>query len=75
MNNEENGNPVQAEDISSTDMGPEQKLTKLPEAGPQDPNSSVPIVADNPRVVLAIEQQLDADGSASSSIDNEAQTD
>jgi DMSO/TMAO reductase YedYZ molybdopterin-dependent catalytic subunit len=75
MNNEEAGDSLQPEDMPSTGIGPEQEMAELSEAGPEDANPSVPIAIENPEAVEAIEQQVDADGSPSLSVDHEPRTD
>jgi DMSO/TMAO reductase YedYZ molybdopterin-dependent catalytic subunit len=75
MNNEETGDSLQPEDMPSTGIGPEQEMAELSEAGPEDANPSVPIAIENPEAVEAIEQQVDADGSPSLSVDHEPRTD
>ena len=50
-------------------------MAKLPEAGPEDANPSAPIAIEKPEAVEAIEQQVDADGSPSLSVDHEPRTD
>jgi len=88
VNNEERGDSLQLEelraerarwhvlaDIPSTVIGPEQEMAELPKAGPEDANPSVTIAIENPEAVEAIEQQVDADGSPSLSVDHEPRTD
>ena len=75
MNNEEKGASLQPEGIPSTGTGPEQETAELPEADPEDQNPSVPIAIENPEAVETIEQQVDADGSPWSSVDQEPRTD
>src|ERR1700691_2151498 len=74
MNNEEKGNSLEPEDTSSTGTGSKLETTKLPEAGPEDVNPSVPMAIEKPEAVEAIEQLVDADGSPSLSVDHEPRT-
>ena len=55
MSNEEKADPAKSEDIPSTDVGPEQKLTESLGAGPEDADPHVVILPDNPVAVVAIE--------------------
>ena len=75
MNSEERDDSLQSEDIPSTGVGPEQEMVELPEAGPEDLNPSVPIAIENAEAVDAIEQQVEADGPPSLSVDHEPRTD
>ena len=76
MNYKENSDDsLQPTDIPSTGIGPKQEMAELPEAGPEDANPSVPIAIEKPGGVEAIEQQVDADGSPSLSVDHETRTD
>jgi DMSO/TMAO reductase YedYZ molybdopterin-dependent catalytic subunit len=75
MNNEEKGNSLEPEDISSTGTGSKLETTKLPEAGPEDANPAAPIATETPQAVEAIEQPVDADGSPSSSVEPAPRTD
>ncbi len=75
MNSEEKGDSLEPEDISSTGTGSKLETTKLPEAGPEDANPSVPMSIEKPEAVEAIEQQVDADGSSSSSVEPAPRTD
>jgi DMSO/TMAO reductase YedYZ molybdopterin-dependent catalytic subunit len=75
MNNEEKAYSLEAEDISSKGIGSKLEATKLPEAGPEDANPSAPMAIEKPEVVEAIEQQVDADGSPSSSVEPTPRTD
>src|SRR5258707_15466945 len=61
--------------MPSTDFGPKQEVAELPEAGPEDASPSVPMAIEKPEAVEAIEQQVDADGSPSLSVDHEPRTD
>ena len=74
MNNEEKGNSSEPEDIPSTGTGSNLETTKLPEAGPEDTNPDALIATKALQAVEATEQQVDADGSSSSSEDREPQT-
>jgi hypothetical protein len=78
MNHKENGDDsLQPKDIPSTGIEPKQAMAELPEAGPEDPSRSVPmaIEIEKPEAVEAIEQQADADGSPSLSVDHEPRAD
>src|SRR6266853_916951 len=68
---------LQPKDKPSTDIEPKQEIAELPEASPEDANPSVPTATENekPEGVEAIEQQVDADGSPSLSVDHEPRTD
>jgi DMSO/TMAO reductase YedYZ molybdopterin-dependent catalytic subunit len=74
MNSEEKGDSLEPEDISSTGTGSKLETTKLPEAGPEDANPSVPMAIEKPEAVEAIEQQVDAEGSPSLLVDHEPRT-
>jgi DMSO/TMAO reductase YedYZ molybdopterin-dependent catalytic subunit len=74
MSNEEKADPAKSEGMPSTGTGPERKLTKSLEAGPENADPHVVILPDNLVAVAAIEQQLDADGSVSS-MDDEQRSD
>jgi DMSO/TMAO reductase YedYZ molybdopterin-dependent catalytic subunit len=76
MNHKENGDDsLQPKDIPATGIGPKQEMAALPEAGPEDADPSVPIAIEKPEAVEAIEQQVDADGSPTLSVDHEPRTD
>jgi DMSO/TMAO reductase YedYZ molybdopterin-dependent catalytic subunit len=75
MNNEEKGDSLQGKDIPATDIGPKQKIAELPAAGPEDASASAPLAVEDPEAVEAVEQQVDADGSPSSSVDHEPRAD
>jgi DMSO/TMAO reductase YedYZ molybdopterin-dependent catalytic subunit len=75
MNNEEKDNSFKPEDISSTGAGSKLETTKLPEAGSEDANPSAPMAIERPETVETIEQQVDADGSPSSSLESAPRTD
>src|SRR6266436_3682911 len=75
MNNEEKGDSLQGEDMPLTGLGPKQEVAELPEAGPEDASPSVPMAIEKPEAVEAIEQQVDADGSPSLSVDHKLRTD
>jgi len=75
MNNEEKAYSSEAEDISSKGIESKLEATKLPVAGPEDANPSAPMAIEKPEVVEAIEQQVDADGSPSSSVEPAPRTD
>ena len=74
MNNEEKSNSLEAKDISSPGTGSKLETTKLPEASPEDTNPA-PIATETPEAVEAIEQQVAADGSPSSSVEPAPRTD
>jgi DMSO/TMAO reductase YedYZ molybdopterin-dependent catalytic subunit len=74
MNHKEKGDDsLQPKDMPSTGIGPKQEMTELPEAGPEDAKPSVDI--EKREAAEAIEQQGDADGSPSLSVDHEPRTD
>jgi DMSO/TMAO reductase YedYZ molybdopterin-dependent catalytic subunit len=75
MKSEEKSDSVEPEDIASTSTGSKRETTKLAEAGPEDTNPATPIASETPQAVEAIEQQVDADGSPSSSVEAAARTD
>src|SRR6202795_3401156 len=75
MNNEEKAYSLEAEDISSTGIGSKVEATKLREAGPGNANPSVPMAIEKREAVEAIEQQVDAVGSPSSSVEPAPRTD
>jgi DMSO/TMAO reductase YedYZ molybdopterin-dependent catalytic subunit len=75
MNSEEKGDSLEPEDISSTGTGSKLETTKLPEAGPEDANPSVPMAIEKPEAAETIEQQVAADGSSSSSVESAPRTD
>ena len=79
MNYKDNGgDSLQPKDTPSTGAEPKQKIAELPEAAPEDTNSSVPIAIEKPEAVESVveekDQQVDADGSPSSSVDHHSQT-
>src|ERR1700733_8690190 len=75
MNNKEKGNSLEPEDIPSTGTGYKLETRKLPEAGPEDANSSVPMAIEKQEAVEAIEQPVDADGSPPLSAEPAPRTD
>src|ERR1700754_3605343 len=75
MNDEEKGNSLEPEDISSTATRPKLETTKLPEACPEDTNPTAPIATETPQAVEAIEQSADVDGSPSPSVEPAPRTD
>jgi secreted protein with Ig-like and vWFA domain len=75
MNDEENGDSLEPEDTPSTGNGSSPETTSLPEADREDTNPDVPIATKTPEAVEAIEQSVDADGSPSSSVDQELRAD
>src|SRR6266481_2972025 len=66
---------LQPKDKPSTDIEPKQEIAELPEASPEDASPSAQLVIAKPEGVEAIEQQVDADGSPSLSVDHEPRTD
>src|SRR6266481_6213553 len=66
---------LQPKNTPSTGIGPKQEMAKLPEAGPEDANPSVPIATAKSEAVEATEQQLAADRSPSLSAGHEPPTD
>jgi hypothetical protein len=77
MNRKENGaDSLQPKDLTTAGIGPKQEMAELPEAGAEDANLFVPIAVEHekPKAVEAIEQQVDADGSPSLSVDYEPRT-
>jgi hypothetical protein len=74
MNNEKKEN-LEPEDIPSTDTGSKLEATKLPEHGPEDTHPAAPIATEKPEAVEAIEQQVDADASSSSTVEPAPRTD
>ncbi len=73
MNHKENcDDSLQPKGMSSTRIGPRREMAELPEAGPDD---AVPTAIEKPEAVEAIEQQVDADGLPSLSVDHEPRTD
>jgi DMSO/TMAO reductase YedYZ molybdopterin-dependent catalytic subunit len=75
VKNEEKGNTLESEDTSSAKTGSRLETTQLPEAGPEDTNPVAPIATETPKAVQAIEQPVDAEGSASSSVEPAPRTD
>jgi hypothetical protein len=75
MNNEGKNNSLISEDIASTGTGSKLGTKKSPEAGSEDTKTATPIATETPQSVEAIEQQVDADGSPSLSVDDEPRTD
>ena len=71
MNNEEKGNSLEPEDVSSTGTGSKPESTKLPEPAPEDIVPAAPIATETPQAVEAIEH----DGSPSSSVKPAPRTD
>jgi hypothetical protein len=69
MNNEEKADSLEPEEIPSTEIESKPEATKLPEAAPEDTNSSVPMATEKPETVEAIERPVDAGGSPSSSVE------
>ena len=56
-------------DKAASSVAAKQETAKLPEAGPEDANPSVPVAIEKPDAVEEIEQQVDADGLPSSSVE------
>jgi DMSO/TMAO reductase YedYZ molybdopterin-dependent catalytic subunit len=75
VKNEEKGNSLEPEDVSSTKAGSRRETTQLPEAGPEDTNPVAPTAAETPKALEAIEQSVDAEGSPSSSVEAASRTD
>jgi DMSO/TMAO reductase YedYZ molybdopterin-dependent catalytic subunit len=75
MNNEGEGNSSEPEDIPSTDAGSKLETTKSSDAGPEGTNIAVPTNTESSQAVKAIERSAVADGSPSSSVDDEPRTD
>lgn len=76
MNHEENGDDsLRPKDIPSTGIKPKQEMADSTGAGPEDVNPSVPMAIETPEGVEAIDQQVNADGSPSFSVDHEPRTD
>jgi DMSO/TMAO reductase YedYZ molybdopterin-dependent catalytic subunit len=72
---EKDDDSLHPKDTPSTAMGPTQEMAELPEAGPQDVKPSVPRDIEKSEAVEAIEQQGDAGGSPSLSVDHEPRRD
>jgi DMSO/TMAO reductase YedYZ molybdopterin-dependent catalytic subunit len=76
MNHKEHGDDsLQPTDIPSTSIRPKPEMAELPAPGPDDANPSAPTAVEKPEAVEAKEQQVDADGSPSLSVDHESRTD
>jgi hypothetical protein len=75
MNNGEKCNLSEPEDIASTSTVSKLEMTKLSEDGPEDTNPAAPTAIEKPEAVEAIEPQVDADGSPSSSVEPAPRTD
>jgi DMSO/TMAO reductase YedYZ molybdopterin-dependent catalytic subunit len=75
MSNEEKCNSLQPEGTPSMGNGSKLENPKLPEAGPADTNAAAPIAIESPQALEAIEQQLDASGSPSPSVEPPPRTD
>jgi DMSO/TMAO reductase YedYZ molybdopterin-dependent catalytic subunit len=75
MNNEERGNSIEPEDITSTGTGSKPKMAALPEVGHEDANPSAPPSIERPGGAEAIEQQVAPDVSTSALVDLEPRTD
>jgi DMSO/TMAO reductase YedYZ molybdopterin-dependent catalytic subunit len=56
-------------DEAASCVAAKQEIAELPEAGPEDANPSVPMTIEKPGAVEAIAQQVDADGTPSSSVE------
>jgi DMSO/TMAO reductase YedYZ molybdopterin-dependent catalytic subunit len=75
MNNEEKANSLEPQDIPSTDTGSRLQITTSPKAGLEHTNPAVPIATETPQAAEAIKQQVDTDGSPSSSVEPAPRTD
>jgi DMSO/TMAO reductase YedYZ molybdopterin-dependent catalytic subunit len=73
--NEEKGNSIGSEDLSSTSPGSNLETAKSLVTGSEDTNPTTPVGAETPRAVVAMEQLVGEDGSLSSSVDHEPRTD
>jgi DMSO/TMAO reductase YedYZ molybdopterin-dependent catalytic subunit len=62
-------------DEGASSLTARQEIAQLPDAGPKDANPSVPMAIGTPEAVEAIEQQVDAAGSPSSSVEPAPRTD
>jgi DMSO/TMAO reductase YedYZ molybdopterin-dependent catalytic subunit len=62
-------------DEAASSVAAKQEMAELSEAGPEDANPSVSMAIEKPEAVEAIEQQVDADGSSSSSTEPAPRTD
>ena len=56
-------------DEAPSSVAAKQEMAELPEAGPEDANPSVPMAIEKPEAVEAIKQQVDADGTPSTSVE------
>jgi DMSO/TMAO reductase YedYZ molybdopterin-dependent catalytic subunit len=74
MNNEEKGNSVKPDDVSSTGTGSKLEATKLLEPGPEDANPATPIATKARLFAEPIDQPRDAHGSPRLSVDREPRT-
>jgi DMSO/TMAO reductase YedYZ molybdopterin-dependent catalytic subunit len=75
MNSEKKSNSSEPEDTSSPGTESKLETMKQPEVDREDTDPAVPIATETPQAVVAVEQQVDADGSPSLSVDHEPQTD
>jgi DMSO/TMAO reductase YedYZ molybdopterin-dependent catalytic subunit len=69
------GDSLQPKDKPSPGVEPKQETPESPKAGPEGATPSAPIVIKKPKAGGAVEQQVDADGSPSSSGDHKPRTD
>src|SRR5438445_485919 len=69
MNDEEKANSLEPEDTPSTGTGSKLEETKLLEGGPGDTNPAAPIAIETSQPIKAMEEQVDAEGSSSSSVE------
>ena len=65
MNSEQKGHSSEPKDTSSSNSVPDQGITGLSGAGPEDANLSVPAAIEKPETVEATEQEADVNGSSS----------
>jgi DMSO/TMAO reductase YedYZ molybdopterin-dependent catalytic subunit len=62
-------------DETASSVAAKQEMAELPQAGPENANPSVSMAIEKPEAVETIELQVDADGSASSSVEPAPRTD
>jgi hypothetical protein len=60
---------------AASPVAAQHEIAKIPGAGPEDANPSVPTAIEKREAVEAIKQQVDADGSPSLSVDHDSRTD
>ena len=76
MKDKENGDDsLQPKDKPSKGIEPKQEMPDSPKAGPEGATPSAPIAIEKPKAGGAVEQQVDAEGSPSSSGDHKPRTD